>query len=101
MDYQKLSKLLKVISDENRLKIIDMLSCTEMTASDLLCYLNISQSTLSHHMKILVNEQIIKATKTGTNMNYSLNEEFSSFLKDDVYKLLTPKTECVCLNSKK
>ena len=43
---------MKALSDETRLKIIDMLSCGEMCACEILEELSISQPTLSYHMKI-------------------------------------------------
>ena len=51
--YSKYVPLFKAMSDETRLKIIDMLSCGEMCACDILEEFNITQPTLSYHMKIL------------------------------------------------
>ena len=54
----------KAISDETRLRIIDMLSCGEMCACDILEGLSISQSTLSYHMKILADSGLVMQNVT-------------------------------------
>ncbi|MGU3670530.1 As(III)-sensing metalloregulatory transcriptional repressor ArsR, partial [Staphylococcus saprophyticus] len=51
MSYQELATILKVLSDPSRLEIIDLLSCGELCACDLLEHFQFSQPTLSHHMK--------------------------------------------------
>ena len=44
--------LFKALSDTNRLMIVDMLSCGELCACEILEKFSIPQPTLSHHMKI-------------------------------------------------
>jgi DNA-binding transcriptional ArsR family regulator len=56
---------IKAMSDETRLKIIDMLSCGEMCACDILEEFSISQSTLSYHMKILSESGLVNAVRDG------------------------------------
>lgn len=48
MDFNKLSDTLKVNSDPNRLLILELLSCGELCANNLLEYFNFSQPTLSY-----------------------------------------------------
>lgn len=88
----------KALSDETRLKIIDMLSCGEMCACDILEEFSISQSTLSYHMKILTESGLINAIRDGAWIRYTLN-------KDNITKVLaffsyitTEKEECLCKN---
>ena len=50
---QEMVVICKALSDENRLRILQMLRSGEKCACKLLEELNISQPTLSHHMKIL------------------------------------------------
>ena len=52
---------IKALSDETRLRIIDMLSCGEMCACEILKQFSISQSTLSYHMKILTESGLVNA----------------------------------------
>lgn len=77
MDYvhAEAAKIFKVFSDENRLKILDMLHSGEKCACVLLEELDISQPTLSHHMKILEESGLITVRKEGKWSNYSICQE--------------------------
>ena len=56
---------LKVLADPNRLEILDLLSCDELCAHDLLGHFQFSQPTLSHHMKALLDSELITMRKLG------------------------------------
>jgi ArsR family transcriptional regulator len=71
--YDKTATIFKALSDTNRLMIVDMLFQGEMCACQLLDELNISQSTLSHHMKSLCDAGIVNGRKEGKWMYYSIN----------------------------
>lgn len=68
-------KLFKALSDENRLKVLEILKDGEKCGSDLLLDLEISQPTLSHHMKILCDSTIVNYRKDGKQMIYTINED--------------------------
>lgn len=70
---------LKALADPNRLQIIDFLSHGERCACKILEQLRISQPTLSHHMKILCEVELVHYRKEGKWMHYSLNR--SKFLE--------------------
>ena len=67
--------IFKALSDETRLKIIDMLSCDELCACDILEEFEITQPTLSYHMKILTESGLVNARKDGAWTRYTLNLE--------------------------
>lgn len=67
--------LFKVLSDETRLKIIEMLKSGKMCACKLLEEFEITQPTLSYHMKMLVDSELVFCEKDGIWNNYTLNEE--------------------------
>ncbi len=70
----------KALGDENRIKIIQMLTKGELCACRLLEALNITQPTLSHHMKILSECALINTRKEGKWSYYSINgERFGEF----------------------
>lgn len=82
MDYVK---CFKALGDDNRLKIIEVLRQNgDSCACYLLEQLQISQSTLSHHMKVLTEAEIVKARKEGQWMHYVLDkntlEKLNAFL---------------------
>ncbi len=74
----------KALSDGNRLTILEMLSGNEICACKILETLDITQPTLSHHMKVLCDSGLVTARKSGQWSYYSLNrdklEELKSFL---------------------
>ncbi|EDS71406.1 ArsR/SmtB family transcription factor [Anaerofustis stercorihominis] len=73
--YQDEIKKFKALSDENRLTIIHSLKNNEKCACKLLDELNISQSTLSHHMKILCDAGLVIFRKEGKWMHYRINKD--------------------------
>ena len=75
MTYKEDAKLFKALSDENRLQILCQLSRTEKCACVLLDALNISQPTLSHHMRILVDAGLVVSRKEGKWMHYSISQD--------------------------
>ncbi len=76
MDNKIASELFKVLSDETRLIIVKFLiQNDEVCACKLLDLVDCNQSTLSHHMKILVNSKLVIARKDWKWMHYSINYE--------------------------
>ncbi len=73
--YNEYALLFKALSDSNRLLIIEFLIDGERCACKILDQLHISQSTLSYHMKILCESEIVIGRKEGKWMHYSLNTE--------------------------
>lgn len=69
-------KMLKAIADENRLKIFSLLIRNEeICACKLIDFLDCNQSTLSHHMKVLVDSGLVNTRKDWKWIYYSLNNE--------------------------
>lgn len=73
--YKKQAELFKALSDENRLKILELLIAGETCGCTLIDKLPISQPTLSYHLKILTEAGITKAKKDGVWMKYTVNKE--------------------------
>ena len=71
--YNDTVKVFKAFCDENRLRILEMLRTGEKCACKLLDDLQITQSTLSHHMKILCDADIVQGRKDGKWVYYSVN----------------------------
>ena len=88
--------LFKALSDSNRLMIVDMLSCGELCACVILAKLNITQPTLSHHMKTLCDSGLVSGRKEGKWTYYSLNNEIVNSLQSLLEEVTTPKQNCIC-----
>jgi len=76
--YQEYAWVFQALSDEKRLSILEMLHDRERCAHDLLDRLDISQSTLSYHMKILCRSGIVVGRQVGKWMYYRISEEGSA-----------------------
>lgn len=99
--YNNYALIFKALSDETRLKIIDMLSCGEMCACDILELVNIGQSTLSYHMKILVDSGLVIGVKDGSWMRYSIEKEKSKELILFLSEVFENKEICICKDIKR
>lgn len=75
-------KVFKAFCDENRLRILRLLQTGEKCSCSIQETLTISQSTLSHHMKILVESGLVTARKSGKWTYFSLCSDGSKVAKD-------------------
>lgn len=96
VSFEALVLNLKALTDKNRLRIIDMLSCGEMCACDLLEGLDISQPTLSHHMKKLVQCNLVNVRNEGSWSYYSLNLDELNKNVDFLREIFREKENCIC-----
>ena len=72
MEHAKAARIFKAIGDENRLRILSLLRSGERCACKLLEDMHISQSTLSHHMKLLCDAELVYGRKEGKWVYYSI-----------------------------
>ncbi len=84
-------ELLKALGEPTRLSIINMLSSSEMCASNLLKGLSITQPTLSHHMKVLMDCGLVSGRKKATWMYYTINKERAEQFQRFIETLVHPK----------
>ena len=75
MNEKDIATIFKAFCDENRIRILQLLLDGEKCACRLLEEMNITQPTLSHHMKILCDSGIVVGRKEGKWIHYSLSEE--------------------------
>ena len=76
-----LSEIFRALSEPTRIKIIYLLSSEEMCVHDLTTLLDSSQSSISHHLKILKLNNLVKARRDGKSVYYSLaNHDASGML---------------------
>lgn len=74
IDTGRAAVIFKAFCDENRVKILQMLTSGEKCACKLLEEMNITQPTLSHHMKILCDSGIVEGRRDGKWMYYSISK---------------------------
>lgn len=98
MNEMDVAFICKALGDANRLKIIRMLSEDEKCGCILLEAFDITQPTLSHHMKILVECGLVETRKEGKWSHYSLNCETLTAFRKFIDELRCNKTEGSCCN---
>lgn len=79
LEPKRIAGICKAFCDENRVKIIQLLSTGEKCACKLLEELNVTQPTLSHHMKTLCDAGIVIGHKEGKWMHYSISEDGTKY----------------------
>lgn len=99
LDAKKIAVIFKAFCDENRVKILQALATGEKCACKLLEEIEISQPTLSHHMKILCDAGIVVGRKEGKWMHYSISEEGTIYARqcfDELTKINKGTSEKSC-----
>ena len=99
MTEKNMAAVFKALGDENRIRILKLLHSSEKCACKLLDELNIGQSTLSHHMKILCDAGIVTGRKEGKWMHYSICCQGVCQLRSVLRELLAPEhipSDCNC-----
>ena len=84
MNESEIALICKALGDENRVQIIKMLTGGELCACKILDAFNITQPTLSHHMKILTECNLVYSRKEGKWTYYSINCKKVSEFKEAV-----------------
>lgn len=78
----RVGKLYKVFGDSTRLHILAALNCREMCVCDLAVLLNMTKSAVSHQLKVLRNNKLVKFSKNGKHSYYSLADEHVKSILD-------------------
>jgi ArsR family transcriptional regulator len=93
MKYSEFAPAFKAMSDEKRLKIIDMLSNGSLCACKILGQFDFTQPALSQHMKILVDAGLVSGVREGNWMHYSLVKEKYEEIINFVNQIYTEKKD--------
>jgi ArsR family transcriptional regulator len=91
--YEEHAKVFKAFCDEKRLKILELLRGGEKCACVLLEQLDLGQSGLSYHMKILVESGIVESRQEGKWTHYKISEKGSACAAALLKQLTTPDIE--------
>ena len=76
----RLADFLRIFGDSTRIKILMALTQKELCVCDITELLNVSQSAVSHQLRILKSEKIVKYRKDGKNVYYSLDDQHIELL---------------------
>jgi len=78
---KELAELLKVLSVDTRLKILRTLRTRSLCVNALASILNISQSAVSQHLRILKSVGLVNDQRHGYFIHYSVNEKKLQFIR--------------------
>ena len=92
--YQEQAKVFKALCDPKRLAILEQLRSGEKCACVLQEPLDLTQSGLSYHMKILCDSGIVVSRQEGKWTHYSISEKGVEQAKECLRQLTTPDVEC-------
>lgn len=86
----KMNTIFKALNDETRREILELLRKSDMTAGEIADHFNISKPSISHHLDLLKQADLVTSDKQGQFIIYSLN----TTIVDDILKwLLTLKKQ--------
>lgn len=88
--YKEKSEVFKAFCDEKRLRILELLRYGEKCACKLLEDVDLGQSALSYHMKILVESGIVESRQAGKWTHYKISEKGSTYSLELLKELTTP-----------
>ncbi|MBN1971719.1 MAG: winged helix-turn-helix transcriptional regulator [Candidatus Delongbacteria bacterium] len=88
-DFLSIIHLFKTLGDETRLNIIKKLASEEMYGDELAKALNLSNSTISYHINMLIMEGIVKLNRVEKKSYLALNKDRLIKLLDESYNIMT------------
>ena len=94
LEEKKTAVIFKALCDENRIRILKLLRTGEKCGCRLLEELNVTQPTLSHHMKILCDSGIVTGRKEGKWMHYSISRDGAKVAMDLLNDLTAAQSGC-------
>ncbi len=90
--YENNAKVFKAFCDEKRLRILELLQDGEKCTCKLIEEMNMPQSTLSYHMKVLVESGVVVGRQDGKWTHYHISEEGSLIAMEILQGLLVPSS---------
>ena len=90
-DVYLLSEFFKVMGDGTRLKILIALIHNEFCVGDIAYMLNMSQSAVSHQLRVLKNAKLVRSRRDGRMIYYSLDDDH---IKDILDESMTHVLDC-------
>lgn len=74
----KLAELFKVLSDPTRVRILQALHCQRLCVCDIAETLGMTQSAISHQLRILRQARLVRARREGRSIFYTLDDDHVS-----------------------
>lgn len=88
----KICRVFKALSEPKRYRIVTMLANGKMSASEILKHFNVTQPTLSHDMRLLIDAELVNNQRIGKSVMYELNPEMLQNMIDVLTAIQHPET---------
>lgn len=82
----------KALADETRQKIMNLVCCQWLSVNEIVEQLNVTQPTVSHHLAILRDTNLVNVREEGKQTFYSLNQERVAFCCGQLMIKFAPET---------
>ena len=69
-----MNRVFKALNDPTRREILDLLKETDMNAGEIASHFNITKPSISHHLDLLKQADLVVSVKNGQYVNYTLNK---------------------------
>jgi len=99
IDSKELARLLKVLSVETRVRIVQLLKGRALCVNALAARLGVTQGAVSQHLRVMRDASLVIDEKRGYFVHYRLNEDILAAWREEIDKLLDPTHE-VCTDTK-
>jgi len=90
-DPKTLSRLLKVLSVETRVRIVQLLKGRALCVNALASRLDVTQGAVSQHLRVMRDAGLVIDEKRGYFVHYRLNEDTLAAWREEIDRLLDPK----------
>ncbi len=87
------TKFFKVIGDETRMGILCAISDGELCVNDISAAVSMTKSAVSHQLKLLKDEALVKSRREGKNIFYSLDDQHVIDMLDIAFAHIIHKRE--------
>ncbi|KAF0111271.1 MAG: putative ArsR family transcriptional regulator [Chloroflexi bacterium] len=83
----------KALADETRQKIMSLCCCKQLSVTEIVQQMGVSQPTVSHHLKILRDAGLVKVERRGKEIYYTLNQERLATACCQIAEVFAPDVE--------
>ena len=93
------SSFFKVLGDETRMKILCTIADNEVCVNDIATAVGMTKSAVSHQLKLLKDDDLVKSRREGKNIYYSLDDQHVIDILDIAFVHITHKSHaagCTC-----
>jgi ArsR family transcriptional regulator len=90
VDLDTLADTFKALSDPSRLRILILLERRDRSVTEIVDFFSLTQPTISRHLQVLKDAELVKVTRDGQKMIYSLDRSVLKQTVDSYFESVSP-----------